>query len=141
KIIHCTRDPLDVGLSCYFADFTSATELGFSQDLELLGNYTKRYRQLMSKWHERLPLSILDVSYEALVSDPENEIKKLLEFCDLPWHEECLHPHQSTQLTTTASYNQVREPINTSSIGRWKHYDRHLNPLKSVLGLQDSHAA
>ena len=141
KIIHCTRDPLDVGLSCYFADFTSATELGFSQDLELLGNYTKRYRQLMSKWHERLPLSILDVSYEALVSDPENEIKKLLEFCDLPWHEECLHPHQSTQLTTTASYNQVREPINTSSIGRWKHYDRHLNPLKSVLGLQDSRAA
>ena len=141
KIIHCTRNPLDTALSCYFTQFTSTTELGFSQDLELIGNYIKRYEEMMAHWHEVLPLPILDLSYEALVSSPDTEIRKLLEFCDLPWHEACLNPEESTALTTTASYNQTRKPINTQSIGRWKIYEKQLQPLRESLGLVGQSAA
>jgi len=141
KIIHVTRNPLDIALSCYFANFASSSELGFSQDFELFAAYYKRYEQVMAHWHKVLPLEILDLSYESLVTEPDAEIRKLLEFCDLSWDENCLNPQDSTQVTMTASYNQVRKPINTSSIGRWKRYERHLAPLQKALGLLDSEAA
>lgn len=141
KIINCTRDPLDIGLSCYFANFASSSEMGFSQDLEGIGHYFNRYSHMMSHWHDVLPLPILDLSYEELVSDPEGKIAELLDFCGLPWHEECLSPHESEQVTMTASYEQVRKPINTQSIGRWKNYEKHLAPLREVLGLAQTKAA
>jgi len=141
KIIHCTRDPLDNGLSCYLANFASSSEMGFTQDLELIGRYYRRYQQMMLHWQAVLPMPILDLSYEALVTNPQLEIPKLLEFCGLPWDDACLSPDRATSVTTTASYEQVRQPINTRSIGRWKLYDRHLEPLKQALGLTDSQAA
>lgn len=141
RIIHCTRDPLDIGLSCYFANFASSSEMGFTQDLQQIGRYYKRYEQMMAHWHAVLDVPILDLSYEALVSEPESEIARLLAFCDLPWDDACLSPDQSTGITMSASYEQVRRPINTRSIGRWKLYDRHLAPLKQTLGLSASEAA
>ena len=135
RVINCTRNPLDIGLSCYFVNFASVDDMGFTQDLTTIGNYYNRYEKLMTHWHDVLPLPIYDLSYESLVSDPEVEIKKLLEFCELPWHEECLTPHKSKEASMTASYNQVRKPIYTKSIGRWKNYEQHLQPLKDVLGL------
>lgn len=141
KIIHCTRDPLDIGLSCYFANFTSTSELGFSQDLELFATYYKLYEQMMSHWREVLPLQIFEMSYEALASDPQSEVPKLLDFCELSWNDDCMNPHESTQLTTTASYDQVRRPINARSVGRWKQYERQLEPLRVSLGLSASKAA
>lgn len=141
KIVHCMRDPLDIALSCYFANFTSTSELGFSQDMELFANYYKQYERMMAHWREVLPLQIFEMSYEALVSDPETEIPKLLNFCELSWNEDCMRPHKSTQLTTTASYDQVRRPINTGSIGRWKLYEKQLEPLRVLLGLSASEAA
>jgi hypothetical protein len=77
---------------------------------------------------------MLLLSYEALVSNPDTEIRKRLAFCELPWHADCLSPHKSRQDTKTASYNQVRQPINTRSIERWRHYEKHLQPLKEALG-------
>ncbi|MEQ8406905.1 MAG: sulfotransferase [Gammaproteobacteria bacterium] len=141
KIIHCTRNPLDTALSCYFTQFISALELGFSQDLELIGNYYNRYKAMMAHWHEVLPQPIFDFSYEALSSNPETEIRRLLEYCDLPFHEACLNPEESTSLTRTASYNQVRRPINTQSIDRWKLYEKQLQPLREMLEHDQSAAA
>lgn len=136
RIIHCTRNPLATGLSCYMTNFRSVDEMAFSQDLKNIGLYYKRYEQLMEYWHQVLPNPIYDLSYESLVSDPEVEIRKLLEFCQLPWYEGCLTPHKSKENTNTASYNQVRKPINTRSIERWKLYEEHLQPLKEVLNLK-----
>ena len=141
KIIHCNRDPMAVGLSCYFTNFASATDLGFSQSLELIGSYTLRYQRLMAHWRSVLSTPIYDVSYENLVSNPEVEIARLLEFCELPWDEACLSPQDAAQTTKTASYNQVRRAINTHSIERWRRYEKQLQPLKAVLGLNDSQAA
>jgi tetratricopeptide (TPR) repeat protein len=141
KIIHCTRDPMATGWSCYNANFASATDMGFTQNLDQIGRYIKRYERLMAHWHKVLPTPILDLSYEALVSSPDEEIAKLLEFCDLPWEDACLRPHESKQLTMTASYNQVRKPINTKSVDHWRHYEKHLTPLKLALGLKETQAA
>lgn len=135
RIIHCTRDPLDTGLSCYFMNFANAEHMGFTQDLKTIGHYYKRYKKLMNHWHQVLPSPIYDLSYEALVSNPDTEIRKLLEFCELPWHPDCLSPHKSREDTKTASYNQVRQPVYTHSIERWRHYEKHLQPLKEALGL------
>jgi len=136
RIIHCTRDPLDTGLSCYFMNFANIDHMGFTQDLKTIGHYYKRYEKLMNHWHQVLSSPIYDLSYEALVSNPDTEIRKLLEFCELPWHPDCLSPHKSREDTKTASYNQVRQPINTQSIERWRHYEKHLQPLKEALGLK-----
>lgn len=141
RIISCTRDPMDIGLSCYFANFASASELGFSQDLTEIGRYYLRYAELMRYWHEVLPMPIHECSYEALVNEPEEEVRRLLEFCDLSWHEECLRPHESSQTTMTASYEQVRNPINSKSVGRWKNYASHLAPLREIVGPRKSKAA
>jgi len=135
RIINCSRDPLDVGLSCYFVNFTNIDHMGFTQDLRTIGNYYVRYEKLMTHWHAVLAQPIYNLSYEALVSTPETEIRKLLEFCELPWHEECLTPHKSEDAGMTASYNQIRKPIYTKSIGRWENYEQHLQPLKDALGL------
>lgn len=135
-IIHCTRDPLDTGLSCYFMNFANVDHMGFTQDLKTIGRYYKRYEKLMNHWHQVLSPPIYDLSYEALVSNPDTEIRKLLAFCELPWHPDCLSPHKSREDTKTASYNQVRQPINTQSIERWRHYEKHLQPLKEALGIK-----
>lgn len=141
SIVHCTRDPMDTGLSCYFANFASASELGFSQDLAQIGHYYQRYAELMRYWQEVLPVPIHDCSYEALVTNPQEEIRRLLEFCGLPWHDACLRPHESSQTTMTASYEQVRNPINSQSVGRWKNYARHLEPLREIVAQDRSQAA
>ncbi len=141
KIINCTRDPMAVGLSCYMANFASATDMGFTQDLECTGRYIRRYERLMAHWHAVLPNPILDLSYEALVSNPNEEIARLLEFCELPWEDACLTPQHSTGTTMTASYNQVRQAINTRSVAHWQHYEKQLVPLKQGLNISESAAA
>jgi tetratricopeptide (TPR) repeat protein len=134
-IIHCMRNPMATGLSCYFEQFGSSSTLGFSQNLQTIGHYYKQYEHFMAHWHRVLPMPIYDLRYEALVTDPETEIRKLLEFCDLPWHPGCLEPHKAKETTATASYDQVRKPIHNKSVTRWEHYEKHLQPLKEILGL------
>jgi len=133
RIIHCTRDPLDTALSNFFENFSNTGEMGFSQDLKNIGHYYNRYKKLMAHWHQVLSISIYDLSYEDIVRNPKHEIGKLLEFCELPWNEDCLEPHKLKEVGKTASYNQVRRPINTRSIDRWRHYEKHLIPLKNIL--------
>lgn len=134
KIIHCMRDPLDTCLSCYFQNFRfQDTTLGFSTDLRNLGMYYRQYQRLMVHWKEILNIDFLEVSYEALVSEQEKITRQLIEFCGLPWDEQCLKFYESGRSAATASYNQVRKPMYLKSIQRWKHYEKYLEPLKKAL--------
>jgi tetratricopeptide (TPR) repeat protein len=133
RIIHCVRDPLDSCLSCYFLHFRSET-LGHTYDLTNLGIYYREYHRLMRYWKSVLDIPILEVKYEDLIDDQERWTRELLAFCDLPWEEACLNFHDSDRPAVTASYDQVRRPMYRSSMGRWKHYARHLEPLRKAIG-------
>ena len=134
KIIHCTRDPLDTCLSCYFQNFGSANSgLGFTANLAALGTYYHQYQRLMQHWKATLDLPVLDVSYEALVANQEKVTHQILEFCGLPWDKQCLKFYDSGRVANTPSYDQVREPIYQKSVQRWKHYEQYLEPLRRAL--------
>jgi hypothetical protein len=105
----------------------------FSYDLEELGNYYLAYRGLMDHWHAVMPGFILDVEYESLVEDPEVQTRRLLDYCDLPWEAACLEFHRNSAPSMTASLAQVRQPLYTSSVGRWRLYENELAPLKALL--------
>ena len=87
----------------------------------------------MRHWHQTYPGAIHDVQYEALVRDPEPEIRKLLAACDLEWDDACLRFHATPGVVTTASFFQVRQPMYTDSVGSWQHYREFLQPLLRVL--------
>lgn len=139
RVIHCVRDPLDTCLSCY------TTRLGpghaYSATLDGLAAYYRSYRRLMAHWRSALDLPIHDVTYEQLVAEPEAESRRLVAFLGLPWHDACLRPHQSTRLTRTASREQVRRPVYTSSVGRWRLFRRELEPLRAALADHLEHPA
>jgi tetratricopeptide (TPR) repeat protein len=130
KIIHCHRDALDSCVSCYCKNLVGCP---FAHDLRTLGHMYRQYERLMSYWHSVLPGRILDVQYEDMVTDPETQIRRLLEHCELTWHPGCLNPHETKRPVNTASATQVNSPINTRSIGRWKNYEKHLGPLIEAL--------
>ena len=131
RIVHCVRNPLDTALSCYFQGFKAA--LAWSNRLEWLGSYLVQYRRIMAHWEHVLPLPIHTVEYEKIVEDPESEIRALLDHCGIPFHEACLHHHQSGRQVATASYAQANKPIYTSSRGKSAKYRKHLEPLVTVL--------
>ena len=133
RIIHCMRDPLDTCLSAYFQDFTQNHP--YCYDLYNLGAYHKQYQRLMQHWREVLKLPMLEVQYEELVANQEAVTRRMVEFCGLEWDECCLQFHKAKRYVATASYDQVRQPLYNRSAGRWKHYERYLEPLRK--GLQD----
>ena len=127
RIIHLTRNPMDTCFAVYKTLFKQAYP--FSYDLDELGGYYLSYRELMLHWHEAMPGRILDVSYEELTSGLEGECRKILAYCDLPWEDACLDFHRNAAPSMTASLAQVRQPVYTSSIGRWRNYRNELQPL------------
>lgn len=134
KIIHSLRDPLDTCLSCYFQNFRfQNTVLGFSTNMGNLASFYKQYQRLMAHWRATLDIEMLEVSYEDLVADQETLTRRMLEFCGLPWDEQCLRFYDTRRAVTTASYNQVRQPMYRKSVQRWKHYEQFLEPLKKGL--------
>ncbi|MHB8404498.1 MAG: sulfotransferase [Gammaproteobacteria bacterium] len=134
KIIHCVRDPLDTCVSCFSKLFT--TGHAFSYELGELGRFYRLYEELMQHWRAALPPGrILEVRYEDVVTDLETHARRLLEFCGLPWDEACLRFHEHRRPVKTASLAQVRQPIYASSVGRWRRYAQHLEPLRQALGM------
>jgi len=132
RIIHCMRDPLDTCLSCFFQQFAEGQY--FTYDLESLGGYYRQYLRLMQHWRRvLLDTDMLEVRYEDLVADQEGVSRKMVEFCELQWDERCLRFHETRRLTATASYDQVRQPMYNRSVERWRHYERHLEPLRRAL--------
>jgi tetratricopeptide (TPR) repeat protein len=130
-IIHCRRDLRDVCWSCYFQNFR---DVHFACDLTSLAGYARQYERLMAHWTEVLPVPILEVHYEDVVTDLEKASRRIVEFCGLPWQETCLNFYATRRTVRTASNRQVRQPLYTSSVGYWKNYQRHLGPLLEALG-------
>ncbi|MCA9310701.1 MAG: sulfotransferase, partial [Phycisphaerales bacterium] len=135
RVINCQRDPRDSCLSCYFKSFTFG--LQFSNSLESLGRYYNDYERLMAHWHTALDLPILDVQYEDTVKDVETAARRIIDFLGLPWDDACLRFHESDRQVNTASYEQVRQPIYDSSVGRYRPYEAHLKPLLDILNQRD----
>ena len=133
RVVHCTRDPLDTGLSCFSQHF-HARGVSFSYDLAHIGAYYLQYRRIMDHWKSVLSLPILDCCYEDLVADVEHGTRGLLEFVGLPWDDACLRFFDSDRIVRTASHDQVRRPVYRSSVGRHRHYDEWLGPLRDALG-------
>jgi tetratricopeptide (TPR) repeat protein len=131
RIIHSLRHPLDTCLSCYFQNFSKGQE--FSADLEILGRYFKEYSRTMAHWRDVMPGQVFDLQYEATVTNPQQTVRELLDFCGLPWDESCLDFAGTDRRVSTASSWQVRQPLYTSSMGRWHNYEQQLTPLIELL--------
>lgn len=131
KIINARRHPLD---SC-FGSFKQLFASGqpFSYDLVDLGEYYLQYQRLVDHFHEVLPGFVLDVQYENVVGDFENQVRRILDFCGLPFEEACLRFHETDRAVKTASSEQVRQPIYASSVNLWKRYESHLGELAEIL--------
>ena len=130
KIVLLERHPMDACFAMYRMMFMGIYP--FSYDLDELGKYYIAYRALADHWQQALAGSIHVVHYEALVQDTENEIRKLLDYCNLDWEDTCLNFHENKAASTTASAVQVRQPMYSSSIGKWKLYDKQLEPLAEL---------
>ena len=128
RVVHCVRDPVDTTFSCFLQDFLEGN--AFSYSLEDCGFFYNQYRLLMDHWKRVLPpYPMMDLHYEEMVRDPEPTVRRLLEFCGLEWNPGCLSFHKSRRLVHTASYQQVREPLYTRAVGRWRAYEAQLGPL------------
>jgi len=130
RIIHCRRDPLDVCASAYFQNFKW---LPYTASLDDIAFYHRQYERLMEHWRRVLPTRIHEVVYEEMVADQEAVSRRLIESCGLEWDDRCLDFHKSARPVRTASKLQVRRPIYTRSVARWKRFERHLQPLLDTL--------
>jgi tetratricopeptide (TPR) repeat protein len=132
RIVVCRRDPRDVCLSCYFQYFQD-DKVSWADDLADCGFRAQQIERLMDHWRAVLPTPVLEIQYETLISDPERESRRLIDYLGVDWDPACLSFHETERIVTTASRWQVRQPLYTSSVGRWRNYRRHLNPLFAEL--------
>jgi len=127
RIVHTLRDPVDTCISCFSRFFNAVP---FSYDLAELGCYYRWYHELMEHWRSVLPAgAMLDVSYEEVVDNLEEQARRLIDYCGLPWDDRCLSFHQNSRAITTSSNVQVRRPLYRSSLARWRRYEAYLEPL------------
>lgn len=131
KIINARRHPLDSCFGSYKQLFASGQP--FTYDLTEIGEYYVQYQRLMDHWHELMPGRILDVQYETVVADLDSQVDRILDYCGLPFEESCLRFHETERAVKTASSEQVRQPIYSSSVNLWQNYQAHLGELVEVL--------
>jgi Flp pilus assembly protein TadD len=131
KIINARRHPLDSCFGSYKQLFASGQP--FSYDLTELGEYYLQYQTIMDHWHQVMPGAVLDVDYEMVVADLDTQVRRILDYCELPFEEACLRFHETDRAVKTASSEQVRQPIYASSVNLWKNYEPHLEELIEVL--------
>ena len=131
-IIDARRHPMDACFSTFKQHFAEGQT--FSYDLTDLGRYYRCYLSLMDHWDAVLPGKVLHVQYEDVVRDPEANIRRLLAHCGLPFEPACLRFHETRRSVRTASAEQVRQPLYTSGVGYWRHFERELEPLRQALG-------
>ncbi|MGF7161699.1 tetratricopeptide (TPR) repeat protein [Rhodoligotrophos appendicifer] len=133
KIIHTMRDPVDTCLSTFTKLFKD--DMPHSYNLGELGRYYRKYEELMEHWRKVLPAgTMMDVKYEDVVDDVENHARRIVDFVGLEWDDQCLAFHESNRPVKTASVSQVRKPIYSTSVERWRRYEGHLDPLFEALG-------
>ncbi len=132
RIIDVRRHPMACGFSLFKEHFAGAQN--FSYSLETIGKYYRSYVALMAHWDDVLPGRVHRVTYESLVADTEHGIRRLLEYCGLPFEDTCVRFYENKRAVNTASAEQVREPINRKGIDHWRHFEPWLEPLKAELG-------
>ena len=132
KIIDARRYPLDCCFSMFKQLFAQGQE--FSYGLAEAGSYYKSYVKLMDHWDRVLPNKILRVNNEDVIEDLDGQVKRMLDFLDLPFEEECISFHETDRSVRTASSEQVRQPINKKGMGRWKPYAKNLKPFLESIG-------
>jgi tetratricopeptide (TPR) repeat protein len=131
RIIDARRYPLDSCLSSYRQLF--ARGQSFTYDLTEIGEYFLEYQRMMDHWHDVLPGRCLTVQYEEVVSDFENQVRRLLDYCELPWEDACIRFHETERPVRTASSEQVRQPVYSKSVNFWRNYEDRLAELIEVL--------
>jgi hypothetical protein len=131
-MIEVRRDPLDTCVSCYSTLFVRG--ISFSYDLGELGRYHRAHQKLMDRWNAILPADrFLQISYERLIENFEEEARRIIAFCGLPWNERCLEFYSVRRSIRTASHSQARKPLYSTAVGRAQHFAQHLNPLIEAL--------
>ena len=134
KFIFVHRDPMDIGLSVFSNSFnTRKFPYAYTNKLRDIGFVYRHIKKLMDHWVKSFSDSILEVEYEQILKTPEETARQLISHLDLEWDENCLEFHKKKNLVLTLSYAQVNQPIYTSSMGRWKPYERHLAELQESL--------
>ncbi len=131
KIIDAGREPM----ACCFSGFKQLFAEGqeFSYSLKDIGQYYRDYEDLMAFWQAQFPGEILQVNYEEVVDDFENQVRRLLNYCGLEFEQSCLDFYKNKRAVRTASSEQVRQPIYKSGVDQWRHYEPFLQPLKELL--------
>lgn len=131
KIIDARRHPMSCCFSIYKQLFAEGQE--FSYSLSDVGRYYLDYFELMSHWHAVLPGEILTVQHEDVVDDLEGQVRRMLDFCGLPFEKSCLKYYETERVVRTPSSEQVRQPIFRTALEQWTHYEPYLEPLKNAL--------
>ncbi|MEL0163106.1 MAG: sulfotransferase, partial [Halieaceae bacterium] len=131
KIIDARRHPMDSCFGCFKQHFAKGQT--FSYDLFELGEFYLEYCEMMAHWDDALPGAVLRVQYEEVVEDLETQVRRILDYCDLPFEEGCINFHENKRSVRTASSEQVRQPIYRGSVATWKRYGAHLDALAEIL--------
>ena len=132
KVINARRHPIDSCLGGYKQLFSRGQN--FTYDMLDLAHYYQQYDAMIKHWHKVLPGKILDVHYEETVHDVESQVRRILDFCSLPFEQSCVDFHQTDRAVKTASSEQVRQPIYKGALGTWRHYEEFLGLWKEQLG-------
>ena len=132
KFIHCTRNPLSMGFSCFAQRFSPGTN-AWASSLDNIGQFYNEYLRLMQHWESLLGDRMLKVNYEDLVQDQETQTKRILSFCDLEFHERCMRFWETGRIVLTLSQDQVRKPMYASSVARHERFGEFLEPLRRTI--------
>jgi len=132
RIIHMRRNPVDVAISIYTTLIrTGAPFIGDRDDIVFA---LQEHERLVDHWRDVLPADrFIEVKYEDLVQDREAQTRRLVKFCDLPWDEACLRPEENLRTVVTPSFWQVRQPVYTGSLDRWRRYEAWLGPFSTLM--------
>ena len=132
KVVLTRRNPFDNCLSVFFAHL--APELTYASSLDSVAHWYGQYERLAAHWQSTFPHDVYVMDYDRLVTEPREEIERLLGYLRLEWEDACLNPHRGEGQVRTASAWQVREPLYTGSSGRWRNYRDHIDPLVDAFG-------
>jgi len=132
RIVVCRRDPLETCFSCYRQHLDTSN--GYTRTFDDLAGFWRDFDRSVRRWSLLHPTHVLEFSYEALIADPESQIRQLLAFCDLPFDEACLNFHENKRDVRSPSATQVRQPLRRDT-ARTARYGNLLDPLRKALGL------
>ena len=132
RVIDLHRHPLDNCVSCFTMNLLISGH-AYTNSLESLGRVWVARRKMQEYWPTVLDIPFLKVHYEDMVSDQENQTRRILDFLDVPFDDACLNFHEADKTAATLSYDQVSQKMYTTSKGRWRNYEKHLGPLIDIL--------